>query len=110
MYRFFSRKQPDEAGTYIADAASESDPSIITDGTLNFVAEGGENSSYAAYQEASGAPVESRSPFGYLVGPVTIAFLNLSTMIGTGIFSTRELTLFCSYISPFNCSSQHRPF
>ncbi|KAE9976711.1 hypothetical protein EG328_002426 [Venturia inaequalis] len=94
MSRFFSsRKVPDETETYIADAASGPDPGVITDGTLNFVAEGGENSSYTAYQEASGAPVESKSPLGYSVGPVTIAFLNLSRMVGTGIFSTPSTIL-----------------
>ncbi|RDI80159.1 hypothetical protein Vi05172_g9919 [Venturia inaequalis] len=94
MSRFFSsRKVPDETETYIADAASGADPGVITDGTLNFVAEGGENSSYTAYQEASGAPVESKSPLGYSVGPVTIAFLNLSRMVGTGIFSTPSTIL-----------------
>jgi hypothetical protein len=36
------------------------------------------------YQEASGAPVETQSPLGYTVGPVTIIFLNLSKMVGTG--------------------------
>lgn len=92
MSRFFSRKEPDESGTYVPDSASGSDHSVITDGTLKFVAEGGENSSYTAYQEASGAPVESKSPLGYSVGPITIAFLNLSKMVGTGIFSTRKLT------------------
>lgn len=103
MSRFFSaRKVPDETETYITDAASGPDPGVITDGTLNFVAEGGENSSYTAYQEASGAPVESKSPLGYSVGPVTIAFLNLSRMVGTGIFSTRELASFRLSISAFN--------
>lgn len=94
MSRFFSRKEPDESETYIPDSASGSDHSVITDGTLKFVGEGGENSSYTGYQEASGAPVERKSPLGYSVGPVTIAFLNLSKMVGTGIFSTRKS--FCS--------------
>ncbi|TID16827.1 high affinity methionine permease [Venturia nashicola] len=91
--RFFSRKDSDETETYIADPNSLSDSSVITDGTLKFVAEGGENSSYTAYQEASGAPVESKSPLGYSVGPVTIAFLNLGKMVGTGIFSTPSTVL-----------------
>lgn len=90
MSRFFSRKQPEETETYVPDSAS--DRSVITDGSLKFVAEGGQYSSYAGYQEASGAPVESKSPLGYSVGPVTIAFLNLSKMVGTGIFSTRNLS------------------
>jgi hypothetical protein len=89
MSRFFSRKEANETETYVQDSVS--DHSVITDGSLKFVAEGGQNSSYAGYQEASGAPVESKSPLGYSVGPVTIAFLNLSKMVGTGIFSTRTV-------------------
>lgn len=43
------------------------------------------------YQDGNGAPVEQVSPLGYHVGWVGILFLNISQMIGTGIFSTREL-------------------
>jgi len=57
----------------------------VTDGDLKYVAEQGGNSAPVAYQEASGAPVETHSPLGYNVGPVTIVFLNLSKMIGTGM-------------------------
>ncbi|KAF3047948.1 hypothetical protein E8E11_008899 [Didymella keratinophila] len=53
----------------------------------------GGNTSEIAYQEASGAPVESDSPLGYSVGAVTIIFLNLSKMIGTGIYSTPSTIL-----------------
>ncbi|EON98435.1 putative high affinity methionine permease protein [Phaeoacremonium minimum UCRPA7] len=42
----------------------------------------------AASEEATGAPVEIDSPLGYQVGAVTIIFLNISKMIGTGIYST----------------------
>src|ERR1700712_3831638 len=68
-----------------------SDRSVLTDGSLKFTAEEGGNSSKLTYQEASGAPVERKSPLGYSVGWVTIIFLNLSKMVGTGIFSTRNL-------------------
>lgn len=61
-------------------------------GELKFVGDLGGNSSEIAYQEASGAPVEVKSPLGYRVGSVTILFLNLSKMVGTGIFSTRTYT------------------
>jgi hypothetical protein len=88
MSRFFSRKEAQQTETYVQD--SSSDEIVVTDGSLKFVAEGGENSSYAGYQEASGAPVETKSPLGYSVGPITITFLNLSKMVGTGIFSTRN--------------------
>lgn len=55
------------------------------------IGEAGGNDAPSAYQDASGAPVETSSPLGYSVGPVTILFLNISMMIGTGIFSTRLL-------------------
>lgn len=59
---------------------------------LKFTTETGGNTSKATYQEASGAPVEVNSPLGYSVGWVTVVFLNLSKMIGTGVFSTRTYT------------------
>ena len=62
----------------------------ISDGHLTYVAEQGGNNALPSYQEALGAPVESQSPFGYAVGPVTIIFLNISKMIGTGVYSTRK--------------------
>ncbi|THC89894.1 hypothetical protein EYZ11_010645 [Aspergillus tanneri] len=64
------------------------DVSIIDDGSLHFTAEGGANSTQLTYQEASGAPIEVNSPLGYSVGYVTVVFLNLSKMIGTGVFTT----------------------
>ncbi|KAF2013583.1 LAT family L-amino acid transporter [Aaosphaeria arxii CBS 175.79] len=60
----------------------------VTVGNLHYVVGKAGNDSPPAYQEASGAPVETKSPFGYAVGAVTIVFLNLSKMIGTGIYST----------------------
>jgi hypothetical protein len=42
------------------------------------------------YQDANGAPVETVSPLGYHVGWAGILFLNVSQMVGTGVFSTRE--------------------
>jgi hypothetical protein len=41
-------------------------------------------------QDGNGAPVEQISPLGYHVGWVGILFLNVSQMVGTGVFSTRE--------------------
>lgn len=68
--------------------------SEVVDGSLHYVAEKAGNDSGAyTYQEASGAPVETQSPLGYNVGPVTIIFLNISMMIGTGIYSTRKLSI-----------------
>jgi hypothetical protein len=45
------------------------------------------------YQDGNGAPVEQVSPLGYHVGWAGILFLNVSQMVGTGVFSTRELYL-----------------
>jgi hypothetical protein len=62
----------------------------VTDGSLHYVVDKAENGTPPTYQEASGAPVEIKSPLGYAVGPITIVFLNLSKMVGTGIYSTRK--------------------
>ncbi|OCL02522.1 hypothetical protein AOQ84DRAFT_271224, partial [Glonium stellatum] len=58
------------------------------EGNLHYVIEKGDNNSNPSYQEVSGAPVESHSPLGYHVGSTTILFLNLSKMVGTGVYST----------------------
>lgn len=42
------------------------------------------------YQDGNGAPVETVSPLGYHVGYAGILFLNVSQMVGTGVFSTRK--------------------
>jgi hypothetical protein len=88
-------KDPGHTENYLPDYGSEH--SVITDGNLKFTAEEGGNSAQPTYQEASGAPVETKSPLGYSVGWITIVFLNLSKMVGTGIFSTRKSSLFHSY-------------
>ncbi|KUI72528.1 High-affinity methionine permease [Cytospora mali] len=72
----------------IGDAVSE-----ISDGSIKYVAEAGGNAAEATYQDASGAPVEKESPMGYSVNSFTILFLNISMMIGTGIFSTPSTIL-----------------
>ncbi|RSM09155.1 hypothetical protein CEP52_004307 [Fusarium oligoseptatum] len=68
--------------------ASDSEPSVIHDGNLAYTRVKGGNGSKPSYQEAVGAPVESKSPLGYHVGWLTVIFLNVNMMIGTGIFST----------------------
>lgn len=68
-----------------SDAAGQD---ILAAGDLKYAYEQGGNDSSPSYQEASGAPVESTSPLGYSVGPVTILFLNFSKMVGTGVYST----------------------
>lgn len=72
------------------DVAVGSSAWEISDGSIKYVAEAGGNVSGETYQEASGAPVEKASPMGYSVNSFTILFLNISMMIGTGIFSTRK--------------------
>ncbi|KAI2616808.1 amino acid transporter [Hypoxylon sp. NC1633] len=67
---------------------SNSDVSVIHDGDLAYTVEKASNGSKPSYQEAAGAPVESKSPLGYNVGWLTVVFLNVNQMIGTGIFST----------------------
>lgn len=54
-----------------------------------YISERGGNNAPPTYQDASGAPIESQSPLGYSVGPVTITLLNITMMIGAGIYSTR---------------------
>ncbi|GIJ91786.1 hypothetical protein Asppvi_010759 [Aspergillus pseudoviridinutans] len=71
----------------------QSDASSFSSGDLQYTAEAGANSSVPTYQEASGAPVEVNSPLGYSVGWITVIFLNLSKMIGTGVFSTPSTVL-----------------
>ncbi|KAJ5414657.1 amino acid transporter [Penicillium cosmopolitanum] len=53
-----------------------------------YISERGGNNAPPTYQDASGAPIESQSPLGYSVGPVTITLLNITMMIGAGIYST----------------------
>jgi hypothetical protein len=82
-----------DSGAYTSDSSSD----IVYDGDLAFTRVKGGNGSEATYQEAVGAPVERNSPLGYHVGWVTIIFLNVNQMIGTGIFSTRT---FCRVKQP----------
>ncbi|GKZ69403.1 hypothetical protein AnigIFM50267_004598 [Aspergillus niger] len=81
----------EEAG--VTSEQSSDTFSVIDDGNLQYTVDGGANSSKRTYQEASGAPIESKSPLGYSVGAVTVIFLNLSKMIGTGVFSTPSTVL-----------------
>ncbi|KAL6232434.1 hypothetical protein BDW75DRAFT_232786 [Aspergillus navahoensis] len=61
--------------------------------TVQYVSEKGGNDAPPTYQDASGAPVENNSPLGYSVGPVTITLLNITMMIGAGIYSTPQSIL-----------------
>ncbi|KAK8846883.1 hypothetical protein IAR55_005973 [Kwoniella newhampshirensis] len=53
-----------------------------------YIGEIGGNGAAITYQDASGAPVEGKSPLGYEVSYFTVIFLTVNMMIGTGIFST----------------------
>ncbi|KAK3998132.1 amino acid permease-domain-containing protein [Cladorrhinum sp. PSN332] len=92
---FRSRGEDDDAVATTAGspALDRVDSSEVTDGSLKYTLEKGGNDSQPSYQEASGAPVERNSPLGYTVGPVTIIFLNISKMIGTGVYSTPSAVL-----------------
>lgn len=71
------------------DPDTSSDLEVIYDGDLTYTVAKAQNGSGINYQEAVGAPVESKSPLGYHVGWLTVIFLNVNQLIGTGIFSTR---------------------
>jgi hypothetical protein len=58
-----------------------------TDST-QYISEKGGNNAATTYQDATGAPIEHDSPLGYSVGPVTLTLLNITMMIGAGIYST----------------------
>ncbi|KAF2633274.1 amino acid transporter [Macroventuria anomochaeta] len=66
----------------------DDEPAVVRDGNLAYTYVQAGNGSGPSYQEAVGAPVESKSPLGYHVGWMTVIFLNVNQMIGTGIFST----------------------
>jgi hypothetical protein len=83
---FSNRDGVDEVEAVVYDEKSE-----ISDGSITYVGNRGGNDAAPTYQEASGAPVERKSPLGYSVSSFTILFLNINMMIGTGIFSTRKL-------------------
>ncbi|KAL3461993.1 amino acid permease-domain-containing protein [Aspergillus heterothallicus] len=61
--------------------------------TVQYISEKGGNDAPPTYQDASGAPVEKTSPLGYSVGPVTITLLNITMMIGAGIYVTPQSIL-----------------
>jgi amino acid transporter len=82
------RPKPVVHTAIVPDAYASDSSSVIRDGDLAFTKVEGGNGAGQTYQEAAGAPVESDSPLGYNVGAVTIIFLNVNKMIGTGIFST----------------------
>ena len=79
------KERPAAVGTVVGGHSEQ----VSTAGG-KYIGETGGNSAATTYQDASGAPVENDSPLGYSVGPVTITLLNITMMIGAGIYSTRE--------------------
>lgn len=71
----------------------QGEAAFLTGNNLQYAVEKGENNNLPSYQEVSGAPVETHSPLGYHVGSVTIIFLNLSKVVGTGVYSTPSAIL-----------------
>jgi len=107
FFRGFASKGADtEVGVRSNDGGPQE---VLKEGSLEFTVAQANNGSAPAYQEASGAPVETSSPFGYSVGPVTILFLNISMMVGTGVYSTRTVYTFSEQILA-DTRSQHLRF
>jgi hypothetical protein len=96
MTSLFRRLKGGDSNRTSDDRGSDEDLAatgeVVKDGSLRYVGAKAANDSPVSYQEASGAPVEAVSPLGLDVGNVTIIFLNLSKMVGTGIFSTRRFS------------------
>jgi hypothetical protein len=92
LSKFWTRRTASNA-TASTDPDTSSDLEVIHDGELAYTVAKAQNGSGVTYQEAIGAPVESKSPLGYHVGWVTVIFLNVNQLIGTGIFSTRTCFL-----------------
>lgn len=84
-YKFWNRPTAGTTEVPVDSYTSDSEPSILHDGDLAYTRAKAGNESGATYQEAVGAPVEVRSPLGYNVGWVTIIFLNVNQMVGTGM-------------------------
>ncbi|GAW18199.1 hypothetical protein ANO14919_076730 [Xylariales sp. No.14919] len=85
--KFWARPAVSEVNAS-AHSDTSSELEVIHDGELTYTVAKAHNGSGLTYQEAVGAPVESKSPLGYHVGWMTVIFLNVNQMIGTGIFST----------------------
>lgn len=80
----------------------------ISEGSTQYIGEKGGNDAPPTFQDASGAPIENNSPLGYSVGPVTITLLNITMMIGAGIYSTRTFCTLSKLEFYTNCSKHPR--
>ncbi|WVR04209.1 hypothetical protein IAU60_001209 [Kwoniella sp. DSM 27419] len=72
---------------YAASVTAADTHHFYISGKDEFVGELGGNGAQATIQDASGAPVETVNPLGYSVGWWSALFLNITMLIGTGIFS-----------------------
>ena len=93
FFRRSANEKSDDSARSSSNDVFSSHEIVSTTGDLKFVVEQGGNGSQPSYQEVSGAPVEANSSLGYAVGPLTIVFINIGKMIGTGVYSTRMCPL-----------------
>lgn len=87
----------------VSQYEAPSEDTISNGNGLHYTTDAGGNTSIPTYQEASGAPVEVISPLGYEVGLVTLVFMNVSKMVGTGIFSTRGCLILRARLDDLHC-------
>ncbi|KAF5860881.1 hypothetical protein ETB97_000972 [Aspergillus alliaceus] len=86
----FWQDREKDAAIFVRENSS-SQESTIQGGDATYTVAEGINSTRVTYQDANGAPVEKNSPLGYEVSFWTSLCLNINQMVGTGIFSTREM-------------------
>lgn len=85
----FLRRQSKSQASVAQTTEEHTSDAIFTHGSHHYAVEKAGNGSGPSFQETSGAPVETSSPLGYAAGGITVAFLNFSKMVGTGVYSTR---------------------
>lgn len=88
MARLFRRSdhqaEPHMAATTAHDLHVEAE---AKEGSLRYVAATGDNTHLTTFQHAAGAPVETKSPLGTDVGPVTIIFVTNILASGTSTYA-----------------------
>lgn len=80
-----------EKGNEVKVSTANNSTESIQDGDIHYSVTETANAGTATYQDARGAPVEVESPLGYSVDSWVSLCLNINQMVGTGIFSTREM-------------------
>ncbi|KAL4883920.1 amino acid permease-domain-containing protein [Aspergillus karnatakaensis] len=81
-------RRPFSGRNAVTEINTDAQREQISTGSAQYIGEKGGNDAPPTYQDATGAPVEKKSPLGYDVGPTTITLLNVTMMIGAGIYST----------------------